>query len=89
MKCKRCPEGRRYAIGSTLCRFYGIIVMDEHECNLERGKMHERNGNYRHEGYNGAEIHDDGGFFIDSLPGVLQEPGERGGISEMEERRKE
>ena len=36
MICKRCPEGRTYATGSTFCRFYGMIIRNDHECKLER-----------------------------------------------------
>lgn len=87
MKCKRCPEGRRYAAGSTICRFYGMIIRDDHECTLERGKQHEQHGYYRHEGYDGAEIRENGGWFAGGLPELLSESGERGGVSEMEEGR--
>ena len=42
MKCKECPEGRRFATGSTYCILYGIIISDTHECELEGGRRHDR-----------------------------------------------
>ena len=42
MICGRCPEGRRFAQGSTFCVLYGIIISDKHECTLEGGKRHDR-----------------------------------------------
>ena len=42
MICGRCPEGRKFARGSTFCVLYGIIISDKHECTLERGKRHDR-----------------------------------------------
>ena len=85
MICKRCPEGRRFATGCTFCRFYGMILPDEHECRQERGKIHERNNNYRHEGYDGPAVRDNGGWFAGSGEGVLPGAGERGSLPEMDE----
>ncbi len=85
MKCKRCPEGRRFAEGCTFCRWYGMILPDEHECRQERGKYHERNNHYRHEGYDGPRLRENGGYFAGSVPDVLPEPGEREGLPGMEE----
>ena len=85
MICKRCPEGRTYATGSTFCRFYGMIIRNDHECKLERGKTHEQNGNYRLAGYDGPTVRDNGGWFAGGLPEVLQGSEERDGISGMEE----
>ena len=84
MICKRCPEGRKYAEGSVICRFYGMIIRDSHECTLERGKKHERDNNYRHEGYDGPTVRENGSWFAGGVPEVLGESGERNGISEME-----
>ena len=85
MKCRRCPEGRRFAAGCTFCRWYGMILPDEHECRQERGKYHEQNNNFRHEGYDGPTVRENGGWFAGSGEGVLQEPGEREGLPGMEE----
>ena len=85
MKCKRCPEGRRFASGCTFCRWYGMILPDEHECRQERGKEHERNGNYRLEGYDGPKVRDNGGWFAGGRPDVLSEPGEREGLPGVDE----
>ena len=84
MICRRCPEGRRYATGSTVCRFYGMILRDDHECTLERGKAHERNNNYRHEGYDGPKVRENGGWFAGSGQEFLPGPGEREGLFGVE-----
>lgn len=42
MTCGKCPEGRRYAEGSTYCVLYGMIIRDEHECTREGGQRHDR-----------------------------------------------
>ncbi len=89
MICKRCPEGRRYAAGSTICRFYGMILRDDHECTLERGKKHERDKNYRLNGYEGPAVRENSGWFAGGVPELLSESGERGGLYEMEEGREE
>ncbi len=89
MKCKRCPEGRRFAAGCTFCRWYGMILPDEHECRQERGRFHERNNHYRHEGYDGPRLRENGGYFAGGVPEGL-DAGDGGGVPEMEEgRRKE
>ena len=31
MKCKHCPERRRFARGSVECPYYGIIIREDHE----------------------------------------------------------
>ena len=31
MKCKQCPEGRRFASGSVMCLPYGMIIREDHE----------------------------------------------------------
>ena len=85
MICKRCPEGRTYATGSTFCRFYGMIIRNDHQCTLERGKTHEQNGNYRLAGYEGPRIRENGGWFAGGGEDVLSGPGEREGLPGMEE----
>ena len=89
MKCKRCPEGRRFAAGCTFCRWYGMILPDEHECRQERGRVHERNNNYRHEGYDGPAVRENGGWFAGSGEGVLPGAGEREDVPGGEEGREE
>lgn len=66
-----------------------MILPDEHECRQERGRFHERNNNFRHEGYDGPAVRENGGWFAGGVPEVLGEPGERSGISESEEGRAE
>ena len=85
MICKRCPEGRTYATGSTFCRFYGMIIRNDHECSLERGKTHEQNGCYRLAGYDGPKLRDNGGYFAGGVQDVLSEPEEREGLPGMDE----
>lgn len=41
MKCKNCPEGRRYAAGSILCTWYGMIIREDHECTGEGNSMND------------------------------------------------
>ncbi len=84
MKCKRCPEGRRYAAGSTICRFYGMIIRDDHECTLQRGQEHERNNNYRLEGYAGPAVRENGGWFAGRGEEFLPGSGEREGLYGVE-----
>lgn len=84
MICKRCPEGRRYANGSTICRFYGMIIRDDHECTLQRGQEHERNNNYRLEGYAGPAVRENGGWFAGSGEEILPRSGEREGLYGVE-----
>lgn len=88
MKCKRCPEGRRFTAGCTFCRWYGMILPDEHECRQERGRVHERNNNYRHEGYDGPSVRENGGWFAGGMPEGL-DAGDGSGIPESEEGRAE
>ena len=59
MKCKNCPEGRRFAEGSTYCVLYGMIIRDEHECIREGGRRHDRDGDHGAEGTDGTEIQGD------------------------------
>ena len=44
MKCKDCPEGKRYMSGSVYCHLYGIIIREEHECTREGGRRHDGTG---------------------------------------------
>ena len=85
MICKRCPEGRTYATGSTFCRFYGMIIRNDNECTLNRGKTHEQNGNYRLAGYDGPKVRENGGWFAGGGEDVLSGPGERESLPGMEE----
>ena len=54
MICGRCPEGRRFAEGSTYCILYGIIIDHRHECTLEGGKRHDGSADQR-EGREGTD----------------------------------
>ena len=69
MKCKDCPDGRRFAVGSTYCVLYGIIIRDEHECTLEGGKRHDRGAADHSEGQRKeAELQKDGGADAGAVP---------------------
>ena len=32
MKCRNCPEGRRFTAESVYCIRYGMIIREDHEC---------------------------------------------------------
>lgn len=73
MKCKDCPEGRRFARGSIECPQYGIIIRADHEGTREGCKEHEREqlkggGNTNHQA---AELPKDFWPDIDSMPEFL------------------
>ena len=56
MTCGRCPEGRRFAQGSTFCVLYGIIISDKHKCTLEGGKRHDRAADHGDDSKRQAEV---------------------------------
>ena len=73
MKCKFCPEGRRYAAGSRYCVLYGIYIREDHECIREGGRRHEGDEpagddrDLREE----TGLYEDGWDAIDRLSGIL------------------
>ena len=74
MKCKKCPEGRRFDRGSIECRRYGMIIRADHEgtregCERHAGEDAGDTGEIRAE----AEYPDDEWNAVDSLPGVFPE----------------
>lgn len=74
MKCKRCPQGRRFAIGSIECRRYGIIIREDHEgtregCGIDAGEYAGYIGEFRAE----TEYPDDEWDAVDGLPGIFPE----------------
>ena len=74
MKCKRCPQGRRFAEGSILCILYGMIIRADHEgtregCGTDAGEDAGDIGEIRAE----AEYPDDEWDAVDGLPGILPE----------------
>ena len=85
MKCKRCPEGRRFAEGSIYCTLYGIIIREDHEGTREGCIAHEGDQDLLRDGEDGTEIQSQRGRTADRLPGVLSEYGERESIPGMEE----
>ena len=87
MICRECPEAKRFAPGSVICLFYGMIIREDHECTLERGKQHERDGNYREHGEDGSGLQEDGEFRADGVSRVLSAAGERESLFDAEERR--
>ena len=87
MICKDCPEAKRFAPGSVICLFYGMIIREDHNCTLERGRKHERDGNYRERGENGSGLQEDGRPDTGCVPRVLSGSGECGSIFDAEGRR--
>ena len=75
MKCRQCPEGRRFARGSVECPYYGIIIREDHEGTRERCISHEGDqlpaGSYADNPV--TEPQEDGWDAIDSLQGFLSE----------------
>ena len=61
MKCKRCPEGRRFAEDGIYCVMYGMILREEHECRLEGGKRHDEDAGGGAGGGGETEVHEDRG----------------------------
>ena len=61
MKCRDCPEGRRFAEGSVNCILYGMIIREDHECTLEGGRRHDadRAADHGEGGEGSAEIQKD------------------------------
>lgn len=75
MKCRECPEGRRFARGSVECLLYGFIIREDHEGTREGCKSYEGNelpaGGYADNP--ATELQEDGWDAIDSLQGFLRE----------------
>ena len=74
MKCRSCPEGRRFARGSIECLKYGMIIRADHEGTREGCKENERQ-QLEDEGYanhQAAELPEDFWPDIDSVPEFLQ-----------------
>ena len=73
MKCKQCPEGRRFARGSVECLLYGFIIREDHEGTREGCRRHEGDelpaGGYADNP--AAELQEECWDAIDSLPGLL------------------
>lgn len=63
MTCGKCPEGRRFAKGSTYCRMYGMILREEHECTRRGGNRHDAAGGTAdngEDGENSTELQENG-----------------------------
>ena len=75
-------------MGSIYCRQYGIMIREDHEGTRKGCEEHEGDNDQLRDSGGETELQGERGGAADRLPGVLPEPGERGGISEMEERRK-
>ena len=85
MKCRRCPEGRRFAEGSIYCTLYGMVIREEHEGTREGCLAHEGDPDLLRDSEDGTEIQDKRGGAADGLPGVLPGQQERGSLPGMEE----
>ena len=73
MKCKRCPEGRRFARGSVECLLYGMIIREDHEGTREGCLQHDAAGDGSYADNPATELQDDRWDDIDSLQGLLSE----------------
>lgn len=75
MKCKQCPEGRRFARGSVECLLYGFIIREDHEGTREGCKRHERDklpaGSYADNP--ATELQEERWPDIDGLPEFLRD----------------
>ena len=80
MKCKNCPEGRRFADGAVNCLLYGMIIREDHECTREGGKRHDRaaedDGERSDEGENADEAGGGRRGPAEKVPGILYESAE-------------
>ena len=71
MKCKDCPAGKKFTRrghGCVECIQYGMILVEDHECEREGWKEYERNDDQRGEGEAEAEIWDDGFGTAEAVP---------------------
>ena len=71
MKCKKCPEGRRFAAGSIECLLYGMIIREDHEGTREGCKQHDGDEDHGGEQREGAGLYDDGWAAVDRMQGIL------------------
>ena len=82
MKCGECPEGRRFAAGSTYCPVYGMIIRDNHESNRQGCEaLGNQGGRQRQE----TGHREDGGGAADPVPRVVPGSGERADVFGVEE----
>jgi hypothetical protein len=89
MKCRECPDGKRFASGSVYCITYGMIIREEYRCLAERRKRHESVGgtaDLRHGSEDETGLHTDGSGFAGPVPEFLPGSGERKSLSGMEGR---
>lgn len=74
MKCRECPEGRKFARGSVECLLYGFIIREDHEGTREGcAEIEERIAAGGYADNQATELQEDGWDAIDSLPGFLSE----------------
>ena len=62
MICKDCPAGKRFTRrghGCVECIQYGMILVEDHECEREGRKEYERKDDQRGEGKDETEIRPD------------------------------
>ena len=73
MKCRQCPEGRRFASGSVNCLRYGIIIREDHEGTRERCLQHDAAGDGSYADNPATELQEERWPDFDSLPEFLSE----------------
>ena len=75
MKCKYCPEGRRFASGSVNCLLYGMVIREDHEGTMEgcggRGKHADEDAGKYGAVEVTARLPEDEWDAVDALPGLL------------------
>ena len=73
MKCRRCPEGRRFAAGSVNCILYGMIIREDHEGTREGCLQHDGAEAGSNADNQEAGIPEERWDDIDRLQGLLQD----------------
>ena len=73
MKCKLCPERRKFASGSVNCILYGMIIREDHEGTREGCMQHDADNAGSYADNPAAELQDDRWDDIDRLQGLLQD----------------
>ena len=77
MKCRECPIGRRFAVGSVYCRTYGMIIREDHECTLKGGlRREDGDADHRDNREEGTELQEDGERAAGFVPRILRGSGE-------------
>ena len=74
MKCKDCRHGKRMTRrgqGCVDCLLYGMILLEDHECERKGCEPRDGDDDQREENGNETEVSDHGGGAFETVPGVL------------------